>query len=576
MPRTPKEKIQLVLSQAYDAERVSSLYRQQCYAFGDAWDKQIAIIPTDGRIIDCPDITLRYLEIGQSRRMTNAALISMSRVMYSQPAPEFPQVDKFTAEVRKQFLLARADGEPDADWATEDAMAYLDGDGLGFGCVQIVLTTNPKTDRQRVGIRHVPVHQVIGDRHQRNPSRWRFVAFVHYLSREEAQEKYGWKNAAEYVQPLFSASTGMYGKEPLEVMRVIEYFDLGFSKNGRPTRAVLARDIEGPVLEYEDNDFETLPFAHFNFYNPSGMRFPVGRILLQMPTAEAINEVERYMRDSLAKPPIDLVDTNQLNQDDLARYVRGEKGPPIRFQNNPASGKAFERIPGMDAQNTVLQWSNMLERQYNTDSGQSELDRGNQLAETRTLGEAELMANRSSVQGVWSKLQAVKFHQRKFMKALEIAARFDRDPIELDIFGYNIKVNDPEEPASTITNFLADRSKCVISEDALEFQDLNIQRSQKTQELVSMSDLVQAHLVDPTWWAEERLKALGYDPKEAMPQQGPGGPPGQPPAGGQAGVPAAQGQPLVAGPGTATLPMPAPSLLGAGLVGNPQGPPTAA
>jgi len=518
MAITSVEDIKKVLQVGYDPDHVRTMYRQMCYAFGDAWDKVSAPDTQRGRILECPDITVKFLEVGQSRRILNTSFHSLSSTMNQQPAPEIKGVGNERSEAIKQFLMARSEGEDceGGDWGTEDAMAFLDGDNLGYGGVEIVLATNPETDLQRVGIRHVPATHVLYDRHERNPGRARWMAFIHHLAPDVAVAKYG-KMAERFIQPMFDRVNGL--TDPLESVRIVEVWTAGLGK-ADPTRTVLAIDLDGEVLEHGENPFECIPFAHYLHFIAPGMRRPVGKIALQMSTQEALNEVERHMRKMMRKASIDFADTNQVDPDDLQTYLDSGGVLPVKYNPSP-NGPPMFRLPAAEAAQTTLAWSQMLERQFNTDSGTTDLERGNQLEQNKTLGEAQLVDARSSVNDSWSELQATLYHRRKYAKIMQIASKFDRDPIELVTADGPIVLNDPGNPASHIDSLYPGPLKFLVSTESLRKVDSQQEMAQKMGVLSSLGDLVQAGLADPEWWAKERIKAAGYDPEIAMPKQAP-------------------------------------------------------
>jgi hypothetical protein len=384
--------------------------------------------------------------------------------------------------------------------------------------VQVVLKTNPRTGLQRVSIEHVPATNIIWDRLERNPARSPFMAFVKYLGREEAEQRFGKKVADRYVHGLFENASGSYASttNPIEAMRVIEYYDTGFGKRGVPTRAIIADDLGGEVIELAENEFETVPFAPYVHFVTPGMRRPVGRVLLQMATQEAINEFERHMRSAMKQIPYDLVDVDQIDPDDLQRITDGDfDGPPIKW--NASKGmEPVHRIPGMDVSQSTLAWGARLEDQFTTDSGTSEFERGQFSPTSRTLGENQLVDERSKVQGVWSTLQMTLFQRRKIAKVLDVAARFDRDPLTVSIFGHPVPLNDPRFPQSSIAAFLEQKSRVVVDTDSLAFSDLGMKRQQKLNELNTLAPLVQMGQISPQWYTQECLQAIGYDPAEAM------------------------------------------------------------
>lgn len=522
-----EDKIHDTLRQAYDPDRVISLYRKAVYAFGEPWTDGLMGAYRDGTLVECPDVTTRFIEVGRSRRAMNTAFISLSSTMGDQPAPEFEGIDRHTAEVRKQFMLARSNNAEDSEWGAEDSLAYVDGDGLGFGGVQVCLKTNPQTGYQRVAIEHIPAFHVFYDRHARTFGRARMVAFIKYLSPEAFAERWGEEKMVEYRRDLYNETVGSRdGGEALQVCRVIEYYDLGLWGQD-PTRAVIAGNLDGEVLEREKNTFGCLPFAHYSMWHPVGARYPIGRIEMQMSTAEALNDLERALRSATSRQSFTMVDADAADPNDIEAYLNGEQDF-IRFDSKSGTKMPLIHAPGADVSPTTLNYYSLLERQFSTDSGQTELDRGNQLTEKRTLGEAELLQQSSQSQTSFSLKQATAYHRRKFEIVARIAGTFDADPLEIDVFGVPYTLNDPGNPLSSVENWFKLPARIVVSEEAMRARDVkadNMARLQELQAFVSLAPM----LANPQYIAEEAAKATDLDPKEAiqMPQMVPPGAPQQ-------------------------------------------------
>jgi len=550
---TSGELINERLVQSFDPIYRNSLYQQMRYAFGENWrkDQAAASATLDGHTFpDYPDILVRYQEIGRSRRILNSQFIGLSRVMYSDPEPEFPQVDKYTAEVRKQFFLSRyrGDGMQDGEWAEDMAAAYMDGDGLGVGFVQVCLRTNPKTGEQQVSLRHSPAIFTLWDRYERSPGRARWICFVRYLPIDDAALIFGEETALANVRTVYDGHT-TYG---VKVVRYFEYYDMG-SGNARPTRAIILNELSNPPWSIEENVFECLPFAYYTHLYVPMMRRPVGRIAMQMNTQEAINEIERALRKALRSPQFSIADVSQLDEEDLKAVNAGDSARIVRWKAKPGHTQdPFVRVPGSDVSPSVLKLLEVMDQQFTADSGVTDFDRGVQPGASRTLGEDMLVDQRGQTQSSWSELQAMRFHVRCVKKVLAIAALFDRDPVTLDIFGRNYTVNRPDAPASTMNHWLGDPSEVIINTDSLRYQDVQQVRLQRLQQLLEVGPFVGRALSLP-WYAEELAKALGeQDPKQAVDPsalQGAApvaGQPSQPVA--PAGVPV---QPGVAPPGMA-------------------------
>lgn len=511
MARTKAESIGRRMGEALDTPYLESLYKQACYAFGEPWshqERRISTLSQGSRYPFFPDIVTKYLRTGQSRRILGNAMIALAKTMYAFPSPEFPQLPDIEAEARTAFLRARA---VEGEWGKEDEAAFFDGDCLGFGGVQIVLETNPRTGFQKVGIKHVPAWHVMRDRLERNPLKSPWYAFAHILSEEDATRLYGKKVFDEHGTTLYSLGES----QGVPVMRVFEYYD-------EATRALIPGDVGSKPLFVEDNPFECIPFAGYSFGTFPGMKDPTGRIAMQMASQEALNETERYMRRTLKKPPVDFVDTNQTDESDLqAWYADPERNTPLKASAG-ATGQfqPLVRIPGAEMQQTLMAYRQLLESEITGESGITTFDRGTNPEEARTLGENQLVAGKGAVQGSWSKKLAVEYHVRKFAKVIQIAEKFDRDPVDVAVGGVFVSLNQPDNPASYVEHFLASPSEIKISEESLGFSDEQAKQAMKAQQLMGLQDLVQAGFIDPVRYAEERIKAAGFDPRDLILDKG--------------------------------------------------------
>lgn len=509
--RTPAEEITKRLLQGFDPDYFASLYRQMCYTFGDDWGKSQRVATLNGRLFpDWPEIIVRYMEVGRSRRILNSQFIGLSRSMGNEPAPEFPQLDKFTAEVRKQWYMTRYAGRNyEGEWAAEHENAFMDGDGLGLGFLAWGLMSNPKTQYQHVTCEYSPAVLTIFDRHARTPGRADWIAFCKYLPYHKAELLLGKKVAQEYVRNLYDTSASSGAAYPLEVVRIFDYYDLGMGK-GSPTRAIIPGDLGNAPVDISDNVFECIPLSYMEYFTAPGMRRATGRIVMQMATQEGLNEIERFLRSCLKNPGFSIADVRQLDRRDIARLNAGETNVIVRLTNPIPGVEPFIRVQGAEVANTILQLWTMLERQFNADSGTNDLDRGNQLEQTKTLGEAELLASRSDTQSAWSGVQATRLHRRSVEMATKIGMKFDRDPVLLDVFGDNILFNDPAKPNTWMENWLSEPSKVLIGADQLKVKDNQMDMALKRRLVEGLSPLVQMGLISPQKFAEEMLRASGF------------------------------------------------------------------
>jgi hypothetical protein len=516
MPKlTRAEDIAHRMRSGFDRSYYDSLFAQMQKAFGEQREMPRGADHA-GEFPDFPDIRPRIKEIGASSRILNTQFITLSRVAHGLPEPEFTQVDKVTGEVRKQFFVARSrgNGYSDGEWHTQCANAFLDGDGLGVGVVQVGLKANPKTGYQHVHVRHVPILQVLWDQHERSLSRARWVAFMHYLAPDIAVARFG-KDILRHVKELHEAGSD----QRLEVVRIFEYYDIGYGK-GEPTMAIIPHDLGEKPLEIDENPFGCLPMAHYEHFLTPGMRRPMGRIPMLVAGQEAINEAERYMRSVMHRKGYDVYSPDMVDGDQLQDALQGRR-TTVEAVRTPTQGERFiERVPAAEVGSSTLAYLSELQRNFNADSGVNDLDRGNMSQQARTLGENMLLDERSKVQSSWSALQFTLFVRRLVEKVEKVAAVGDRDPVEIDLNGVNILLNDPSEPRSLVANFLQEEARVVVSVESLVKQDAEREKMLNMATLEKLFPLVQQGLVDPTWWAEEYLRAAGHDPKEAMARAG--------------------------------------------------------
>ncbi len=514
MALTPLDTIKATLLENYDPNYYDSIYRQMCYSFGEPAKRSGGGgLSSGGNFPDYPDIFPRLLEVGRSRGILNTQLISLAKTMTANPQPEFPQVDKWIGEVRKQFYLARfgagAYGHGDSDWSEDLASTFMDADGFGEGHVFHGLETNPQSGFQRVTIRHISTLHTIRDRHARKLSHARNIAFIKYLSPEAAVSLFG-SNIKNKLTALHDPSGAK-----LTVLRIVEYYDRGSSKH-EPTRAILLRNLCGDELLREPNKFGILPWSYMTMFPIPGMRYHLGRVPLQMATQEAINDIERMFRKIMKRAGVDIFDADQINAEDLKKLQRGLEVAYLRYNPKPNSGVPYHRVPAQEIAASMIQQWQMLKRQQSDDSGINEMDRGSLSEQSRTLGENQLLDARSQRRTAWSALRAHKLHRRTAQVSLEIAKKFDKDPLTIDYFGLNVSLNDPKRPDSYLENFLAEPSTVIMGDETIRQSDARLEGEIRMRQLKHLEPYV-GKLFDPVWYAEELARAIGeQDPKGIM------------------------------------------------------------
>lgn len=541
MSLTTSEQILNRLDQAFDRSHFDRIFNLHLLAFNREEASQLTKTG-GGRWPDYPSIRPDEKEVGASNRIFNAQFTTCSRIMRSLPEPEFKQVDRVTAEVRKQFWLTRGGGTgyESSEWLGHLTRAFLDGDGFGEGLVQIGSETNPKTGKRFVTLKHVPTLQFYYDNNARSLNDARWIVFLDYLPYDLAVDMFG-----EEVASTYRLNLQVYGTEStMECVRFFEYFDIGFGKKGKPTYAILLGDIDNEPYKVQENEFGCLPFAHYEHILLPHERRPSGRIIQLLSSQEAMNETEIRMREEVRKPTIDIVSAEHFDQKDMESYHAGEPNTCLRLNKilDKENGAPFIRIPGGEISQTTMHWYQQQQREFIAQSGVTELDMGQSVSGANTLGETQLVDQRSRSQGNWSISQSIRFFVRLVDKVMKIAAKVDDDPVMLDIFGNNIILNVADRDELSIAKWLEEPAKIVISEEAVTKRDDQVERAIRLQELMSIQDLVMAGIVPLEWWAQRRLEVMGFDAKDAMtkgPQEAGVNPQGQQ---GQQQAPMAQGQ----------------------------------
>ena len=560
MAITPVDEIHRALKEAYIPEYYGSIYRQIKYAFGEKWDDE-GVYGDAGNddFPDFPAVKVRQLAIGQSRRILNAQFVDLARNMYSPGDPEFPDVDRVIGLVRKAFFKRRAE---QGEWDTARAAAFMEGNGLGVGFLQVGVITNPKTGKKRVHLRHSPTCLTLWDPHQASAANAGYVCFVQDVPINQAIALYG-----ERIDEHATSTKTRTGHE-LRTVRIFEYFDLGLGR-WKPTYAVIpGRMLNDPIKRTASHWEDRLPFAFYEHLLPPMTARPIGRIPLMMPTQEAINEIEAYLRTCSKKRPIDVIDPKFVDPQDLARVENGTSNVLKSLLPLAAGQKALDRIPAEVISETAMHLYEMLQQQFNEDSGTTEYDRGGSPEGTRTAYEANSIQQGVARQGGWTDKQSAAFAVRT-VEAVEAGAILgDEDPVDLMVLGKKIPINVAGDPGSSIGGFLAIETRVLVDEESLRKRDAQQEGAVRLQALQALNaplPLV-GQIIDPKWYAEEMLRAIGEDnPDAALLNGGAQGPPGAPPT-----LPPGPGQAPPPGAPAQGIPAPAP---GIGM-GTPAAPPT--
>jgi len=492
----------------FDPEYQRSLYRQAAYAIGEKHRNTPGF--QDGSFPVFPDMQPKFLQTGTSRRILNTQFIGMARTMYAEPEPTFPQVDKYIGEARKQWYLSR---HQEGAWGDIYSSAFLDGEGTGVGVIQVGMAYDIDSGMPKVDIQHIHSYNFVYDRHQRSPNQAAWAYSVHYMDVDVAIATYG-KSAKDHVSVLESGTEG----RAHQCVRVFEYSDKGVAGKN-PTYCVRLGQLTTPPIIHEANPFGAcLPWGFMVYFLPPGMRRPMGRIAFQMSTQESLNDIEAYLRKQLKQPDFTLIDAQAMDPQDLQKVIAGNIPAYVRITKPLVSGMSAPaiRVPSAGVAQAIVALQDIAERQFTTDSGVTEHERGQFSDSKRTLGENQLVDERGGVQASWSELKAAEMYRDVIRKVFHIGVLVDRAPTQVDIFGRNYIINNPAEPASMIDAVCEEPSVILIDEQTLRRTDATKQGAERLAALSQIEPYV-GNGIDPVWFIEEKLKAIGEkDPREAM------------------------------------------------------------
>ena len=524
---TTAETIKTRLQDGYDRNYYESLYQSIVKAYGEFWRDDLPSPTWGSGFPDYPDVRPIFKEIGVSAKIQNAQIIMLSRVMTASPEPNFPDLDRWTGQVRQQYVKnrARGIGGVDSAWGTQDANVFLDGDGLGNGFAQIGLRETPYGNI--IDVEHIPITQMIWDPRQRSATRARWMCSMRYIEMDVAEDMFGYAKAHSNVRKVWD----LRENRGVDVVRLFEYYDIGLT-GGKPTMAYILDDITKEPVEVMDNPFGCLPFAVYEGPLTPGTKRATGRINMMLAGQEAISKVERNIRAAVEKTSLDLVDSTMLRPEDLGKLQDGDpltvlalEGEARLDKNNPP----IIRLPGGEVSQTNMLALERYEREFSAVAGNTELDRGNQLKSQRTLGETELLDQRSQSQASFSTLQLALYHIRKFALVCRIGAIGDTAPVGVMIDGRKMNLN-TGDPRFAIAPFLSEESQITIDPASLTSSDVESEQNAKTQKLWRMAPLVQAGQIPAQWFAKEVLRSSGYDPDEVLQDLNAAAPQGQAPS----------------------------------------------
>lgn len=510
--------------ESYDRGYLQQLYNQELYSFGEKWRKSSGDFAADlyGDYPYFRSIKIRQLQIGQSRRILNNAVLSVSRLLGGEPEPEYPQVDKWTGEWRKQVMLERARM---GNWNVQRENMFTYGDNLGWCVGQMYFRDHPVSGKPYLRMRHVPTHNCIWDRHCNSLGEADKISFVHYPSPAKALAMYPeLKNLPGLVEDdVFGRAEDNLVGRPFQFIRLTEGYWLD-GDGTDPTYYVIAGSWKGPkhmIVRKPSMCLDYLPITWYEYLNVPGIDRPVGKVTLQQATQEALNEIEGRCRHIVKKHVgFDIAYLHLLEPADVDKIRRGEPDVIVRFKENavlpPGITNPWFRVPAGELSAAIITWWQICNQQYNGDSFTTEMDR-QQGGAGKTATENVLLDSRAQQAQTLSKMQILRMDQRTFEVAGKMMALGDQHPTQIDAQGYNVTLNDPRYPETSFASLFAEPSRVLVDRQSIEASDAAAKQSMRLAQLDSLAPEVAAGVISPVWMATEKLKAIGEkDPKSAL------------------------------------------------------------
>lgn len=517
-----------LLKQSYDVDYYDSMYRRLRFSMGHSWKSWNGSGAGSGDIPCYPDVQSLYHEVGVGNNIITAQAIAVESAMYAEPRPEFPQLNEVSAEVRQKWFLARRNGAvdwvPDQDpakgkratgggWAEDDHYVVMDGDGLGSGFLQVGLEVG-ESGRQRVTARHSPRLYTLGDRSERNPAKWRYIAFIQPIAYNQAVAMFGADVAANHK--TYSVDSGT-DQSTFEVVNIIDYWDIG-TFTGEPTHIVWVGTHNSEPVKRERNPFGILPFSFYANIWHAGMQNPTGRIEQQMPLEAIQQEIEAYITAVMRYGKGFTVMHEELfNADDVRRWKDGADISFLRLKVPQANlAEIFMRVPPMQISSDTFATLQYFFRKETMASGVNELQRGVELKGNQTLGEVNAVRQEGSTPQAWMAHRLSQYYVRTVNVATVIGAMYDRAPVLLDVLDAQVPFNMAGDPKTDIRPHLAQPTRCLISEDTLRYKDQQNERNSEIAKWGSAAGLLMQLATDPAYLREKMLEALGEkDPSRA-------------------------------------------------------------
>lgn len=501
---------------AVDTDYWQAIAEEQAYMLGIPSGSAFLDWHRHGGLVFVPDMRATYKEIGRVARTFQTANAAQSRMLSGDPAPEFRGLPARTEQVRKEWWRVRYEN---SGAAVEIALAHGSGDQHGLGVMEIGLRDDRQSGLQRMELRYSPTMQTLIDPLAWNKDRARFVAFVEFPALEDAMAAW-----PDYVTPDDAISVESASDRKMwaqKVVPTVRYYDIGIGDKA-PTFALFVGGInKNPAMVKQNPYGAELPVAFMFGFQPTSLRFPVGRIAIQRLADEMINAVLKMMRDiAVEGRHLRLVNPKQVSAEQLNKWKQGltslvETNGPMDRNNPPVID-----LPALDVPNVFLQLFQQADRDFGEQSQMTDIDRNGTTNSKMTAYQiAQQQAASNQNRGGLSK-RTMAFFNVLMRKAVRIGAMYDRAPFDACIDELMVGMNRIDEAYSQMQHWLTPDVPTTVARQSLTDTDTDLQVQQNLSLIMQLLPLAQLG-ADPQELLKEAFRAANMDPERFLKAQPP-------------------------------------------------------
>lgn len=515
---TSPEKARRMIEASYRQTQYRRMYYNLCHAFGASESKRKQSLGGDGinecgdNILYFPDIPDDWTESGTLYLIRAAQMISLARYFGKDPVADYNGIDPLVAELRRDFWRSAYVGADDAElgFGPDVKAAWLDLDALGAGACMFGLVEDSSSKEMRADGKHIPRLQWLYDRHAPTPTHSAWFTEWEYMEEDVAIQQFG-RDMVMRARKLTHFWSDSDATRPQNFVRVLTYWDRGYAGKD-PTRIIWVGSLDAvPIVE--KNPYGRIPVAFGVGFTPPGKRRAEGRIHAQVSTQDGLQAITDYTKDVLGFGTIDLFDSSMMSEEEFERVRQGAG----RVRANLEAGRTpFSRIPAQEIPQTLLAYRDILEREYNRQSGFSEMDMSNTLSRGRSASEILVMDARMKMNQAIAIQQTLEY-QRLCIKRFEQAAMIgDWHPRSLNVRGRRVDVNVKGRPESWIGNFVGEPAEVVLTTDSMTSDEDQLRRNVAIENLMKLGAGLQSGQIDAEWWFRELVELTGFNSEQAL------------------------------------------------------------